>query len=266
MPLELVVEGAASLACQDDVTEEACNEDLRCPGDQNLEGEDKEACGIRQLEQATADPEDCLFPSIAWLLQRSAANGPCLLGRTRVGEFGVTTLKVKNTFIECEIDDDDDGPPMVGIKSCPVPCLSAPREAPAGSPSRAAASSAWQAPAPPRAAPAAAPPAAPSHQLPTPAPSPQPQQPTEVCEPQARQLMGGSEVVPLELRTPQPSCGSLQHGTGLCRPCAWYWRPQGCSNGRECRHCHMCSKGEVKARRRTRHAAVRGQAQREHRR
>ena len=46
-----------------------------------------------------------------------------------------------------------------------------------------------------------------------------------------------------------PSLGSASHGTGLCRPCAWLWKPGGCQNGVECRHCHLCPEGELKARR-----------------
>mmetsp|Transcript_54734 Transcript_54734/g.127731 ORF Transcript_54734/g.127731 Transcript_54734/m.127731 type:complete len:613 (-) Transcript_54734:158-1996(-) len=46
-----------------------------------------------------------------------------------------------------------------------------------------------------------------------------------------------------------PSVGSAEHGTGRCRPCAWLWRPGGCENGAECRHCHLCPEGEIKARR-----------------
>jgi len=46
-----------------------------------------------------------------------------------------------------------------------------------------------------------------------------------------------------------PSVGSAAHGTGLCRPCAWLWKPQGCQNGEDCRHCHLCPEGELKARR-----------------
>jgi len=56
---------------------------------------------------------------------------------------------------------------------------------------------------------------------------------------------------PPGLTAPQsvPSAGSSMHGTGLCRPCAWLWKPQGCQNGQECRHCHLCPEGELKARR-----------------
>lgn len=56
-------------------------------------------------------------------------------------------------------------------------------------------------------------------------------------------------VKPLEIREPEWSDGSRAHGAGECRPCAWFWRPQGCLNGEECRHCHMCPQSAIKARR-----------------
>lgn len=45
-----------------------------------------------------------------------------------------------------------------------------------------------------------------------------------------------------------PSVGSALHGTGACRPCAWFYKETGCANGKDCRHCHACQEGEVKAR------------------
>ncbi|CAE7318709.1 unnamed protein product [Symbiodinium sp. CCMP2456] len=33
--------------------------------------------------------------------------------------------------------------------------------------------------------------------------------------------------------------GSRGHSAGVCRPCAWYWKPQGCWYGRDCAHCHL---------------------------
>jgi len=49
-----------------------------------------------------------------------------------------------------------------------------------------------------------------------------------------------------------PSVGSELHGTGDCKPCAWFWKSQGCQNGRECLHCHLCPKSEVKAKKKMR--------------
>merc|ERR1740117_864294 len=37
-----------------------------------------------------------------------------------------------------------------------------------------------------------------------------------------------SGVTPYETRQPQLSAGSATHGSGQCRPCAWFWKPQGC--------------------------------------
>jgi len=51
--------------------------------------------------------------------------------------------------------------------------------------------------------------------------------------------------------------GSLLHGTGECRPCAWFWKPTGCLNGTECRHCHDCPPGEVKSRKKGKMAMLR---------
>jgi hypothetical protein len=45
------------------------------------------------------------------------------------------------------------------------------------------------------------------------------------------------------------SIGSVAHGTGTCRPCAWFWKAQGCENGSQCRHCHLCPQNEIKRRR-----------------
>lgn len=47
----------------------------------------------------------------------------------------------------------------------------------------------------------------------------------------------------------RPSVGSVLHGSGLCKPCAWLWKPTGCANGVECRHCHLCPEGEIRRRR-----------------
>mmetsp|Transcript_56770 Transcript_56770/g.122706 ORF Transcript_56770/g.122706 Transcript_56770/m.122706 type:complete len:244 (-) Transcript_56770:149-880(-) len=44
------------------------------------------------------------------------------------------------------------------------------------------------------------------------------------------------------------SKGSASHGSGQCSPCAWYWKPKSCLNGQECAFCHLCSEGELKAR------------------
>ena len=51
----------------------------------------------------------------------------------------------------------------------------------------------------------------------------------------------------IQKTTPSPcwSVGSALHSQGLCKPCAWYWRPGSCSRGLDCRHCHLCPKGAL---------------------
>mmetsp|Transcript_90842 Transcript_90842/g.234576 ORF Transcript_90842/g.234576 Transcript_90842/m.234576 type:complete len:201 (+) Transcript_90842:94-696(+) len=50
-------------------------------------------------------------------------------------------------------------------------------------------------------------------------------------------------------KEPAWSLGSAGHESGECRPCAWFWRPQGCGNGANCHHCHRCEEGQLKLRR-----------------
>jgi len=54
-----------------------------------------------------------------------------------------------------------------------------------------------------------------------------------------------------------PSKGSALHGTGQCRPCAWFWKPGSCQNAAECGHCHLCPEGEIKARKKAKVAMLR---------
>merc|ERR1711933_678201 len=64
-------------------------------------------------------------------------------------------------------------------------------------------------------------------------------------------------IAPLSDRQPEYSIGSEMHGIGDCKPCAWFWRPQGCSNGAECRHCHMCDQSQFKIRKKAKVAELR---------
>lgn len=54
-----------------------------------------------------------------------------------------------------------------------------------------------------------------------------------------------------------PSRGSILHGTGKCRPCAWFWKASGCQNNENCGHCHMCPEGETKARKKAKQTLAR---------
>eukprot|EP00971_Amphidinium_carterae_P056195 1108623-Amphidinium_carterae.1 len=61
----------------------------------------------------------------------------------------------------------------------------------------------------------------------------------------------------LQVPTGMASHGSVLHGTGQCKPCAWYWKPRGCNNGKDCRHCHMCPDDEIKNRKKARSTMMR---------
>jgi len=56
-----------------------------------------------------------------------------------------------------------------------------------------------------------------------------------------------------------PSVGSVEHTSGNCRPCAWFWKRQGCRNSAECRHCHLCPESELKRRKKEKVQALRHQ-------
>eukprot|EP00929_Paragymnodinium_shiwhaense_P072753 TRINITY_DN36930_c0_g2_i1.p1 TRINITY_DN36930_c0_g2~~TRINITY_DN36930_c0_g2_i1.p1 ORF type:complete len:253 (-),score=24.96 TRINITY_DN36930_c0_g2_i1:484-1242(-) len=49
-----------------------------------------------------------------------------------------------------------------------------------------------------------------------------------------------------------PSRGSMEHYTGRCRPCTFFWKPQGCASASECEFCHLCDSDEKKRRQRNR--------------
>jgi len=78
-----------------------------------------------------------------------------------------------------------------------------------------------------------------------------------VVVPEAQDNQQGIGIVPLAGRKPTESVGCTQHGTGRCKPCAWYWREQGCANGRQCMHCHLCPEGELKDRKKAKIARMR---------
>lgn len=54
-----------------------------------------------------------------------------------------------------------------------------------------------------------------------------------------------------------PSQGSMPHAAGSCKPCAWFWKPSGCRHATNCAYCHVCSEGELKARKKSKHTAMR---------
>jgi len=53
------------------------------------------------------------------------------------------------------------------------------------------------------------------------------------------------------------SHGASLHGTGKCKPCAWFWKPQGCHHADMCNYCHLCPEGELKRRKKEKVDAMR---------
>jgi len=54
-----------------------------------------------------------------------------------------------------------------------------------------------------------------------------------------------------------PSQGSMLHGTGHCRPCAWFHKPVGCQSQEECGFCHVCPEGALKTKKKSKLALKR---------
>mmetsp|Transcript_74497 Transcript_74497/g.201537 ORF Transcript_74497/g.201537 Transcript_74497/m.201537 type:complete len:234 (+) Transcript_74497:82-783(+) len=137
-------------------------------------------------------------------------------------------VKVKNTFIDGFLDDEEQGdcPAMTACKTwCVGTAVTAFSRQ--GSASWSCASTTDEESA------AATAPASPEGAVRLPAEPPNPAQ------------------------LPQASAGSELHGTGRCRPCGWFWKPGGCVHGAACCHCHMCPEGELRARKKAKLAALR---------
>lgn len=45
-----------------------------------------------------------------------------------------------------------------------------------------------------------------------------------------------------------PTQGSAGHHLRRCKPCAFFWKAEGCGNGVGCEFCHLCEEGEKKRR------------------
>lgn len=65
-----------------------------------------------------------------------------------------------------------------------------------------------------------------------------------------------SELAATPVEVP-PSLGSALHASGQCKPCGWFWKPEGCKNGSQCFHCHLCPKDSMKLQRRIKREAAR---------
>lgn len=53
-----------------------------------------------------------------------------------------------------------------------------------------------------------------------------------------------------------PTVGSLGHYDGSCKPCAFFWKEAGCSNGTACSFCHLCDSMEKKRRQKDKKVAI----------
>lgn len=53
-----------------------------------------------------------------------------------------------------------------------------------------------------------------------------------------------------------PSVGAAFHSSGQCKPCAWFWKADGCKWGAECGHCHLCPEGELRRRKKERQSEM----------
>lgn len=79
----------------------------------------------------------------------------------------------------------------------------------------------------------------------------------EICLPwEGFMSKEGLKAAP-ECPTKASSKGSALHGTGQCKPCAWFWKPRGCSNAVDCSYCHACPAGALKERKKAKVAAIR---------
>jgi len=45
-----------------------------------------------------------------------------------------------------------------------------------------------------------------------------------------------------------PSMGSYSHALLQCKPCSFFWKPEGCRSGANCEFCHLCPAGEKQRR------------------
>jgi hypothetical protein len=176
------------------------------------------------------------------------------------------SVRVKNTFIDgFDSDEEGDMPIMTQVKSCPAKACEHRALVPA------TLQGVQAVPTPAKAAAVGAPPLPMTSEVPPP-PSygdgADLERERRSCagaatwslaaeEPMALEEPASVTVEPLETRQPRRSRGAILHPTGLCRPCAWYWKPQGCNLGYKCCHCHMCPKTEIKARKKTKKLQIR---------
>jgi len=79
--------------------------------------------------------------------------------------------------------------------------------------------------------------------------APEPFESTSLCMP-VDGRGDGLQGEELPMQCASISAGAAGHYEGSCKPCAWNWRPGGCSKGEACEFCHLCEEGTFKQRRR----------------
>lgn len=67
-------------------------------------------------------------------------------------------------------------------------------------------------------------------------------------QPRSNQALSSPPLLrtPAECNSGAASIGSVSHDSGLCKPCSWFSKPQGCRNGANCRHCHTCPESALR--------------------
>lgn len=58
-----------------------------------------------------------------------------------------------------------------------------------------------------------------------------------------------------------PTVGSAGHHRRKCKPCAFVWKENGCTNGAQCQFCHLCDEEEKKRRRKQKQETRRARKQ-----
>merc|ERR1712151_814947 len=79
--------------------------------------------------------------------------------------------------------------------------------------------------------------------------------------PAVLELASMLETTPMLGSSELPTVGSAQHHLGGCKPCAFFWKPAGCSNGVDCVYCHLCDAHEKKRRQKEKKALIKSQIQ-----
>lgn len=74
-----------------------------------------------------------------------------------------------------------------------------------------------------------------------------------------QQLIQLEKVLPEETSVSPgcPSIGSAGHQLGMCRPCDFMYRGDGCRAGPKCKYCHLCPCGKLQRRQKEKKVALR---------